>query len=154
MTIFEIASAETSKRDPGNKLQWRYRAFKIGMPTLWLMYWMEKIKRIWHDLIWVGMRIWFFQNFEFSSAIFKNSKLFLFGENSAIDSSRRVRIANGITFCLTPSIHRDTASQSEGNMGKSSKIPEILRAYMPKYKYNCINMSKFFVQLFGDFPTS
>ena len=47
-----LASAETSKRDPGNALQWSHRAFKIGMPTLWLMCWIKKINNIWHDSIW------------------------------------------------------------------------------------------------------
>ena len=39
-----LASAETSKTDPGNALQWSH-TFKIGMPTLWLMYWTKKIKK-------------------------------------------------------------------------------------------------------------
>ena len=47
-----LASAETSKRDPGNTVQWSHRAFKIGMPTLWLMYWIKKMKNISLGSIW------------------------------------------------------------------------------------------------------
>ena len=47
-------------------------------------------------------------------------------KHSTIESSRRVRIDNGITFCLTPNSHRDTASQNEGKLGKSPKFHVIL----------------------------